>query len=159
MPRAHGCAPLHINKGIFAVEFTAIAVKDTAILEMTVLANTWIPAFAGMARRAHSHAPLHCQSHPLLYVLRVLCGEPLPRHFPLDSMRTEVLLLPHIIGAECTQSRPNSRAANSIYRAAQLWADGFKPIAGCTKLLAFPGKLNMWDFVFGDVTLKGRFFT
>jgi hypothetical protein len=34
-----------------------------------------------------------------------------------------------------------------------------KLIAGCTRLLAFPGKLNMWDFVFGDVALKGRFFT
>jgi len=58
-----------------------------------------------------------------------------------------------------TASRPKSRAAVGIYRASLLWADGFKPNAGCTKLLEIPGKLNMWDFVFGDVALKGRFFT
>jgi len=30
-----------------------------------------------------------------------------------------------------------------------LWADSFELIAGCTKLLASPGKLNMWGFVRG----------
>jgi len=53
-------------------------------------------------------------------------------------------------GLDVHSSRPNSRAANSIYRVALLWADSFKLIAGCVKLLASLGKLNMWGFVRGN---------
>ena len=46
-------------------------------------------------------------------------------------------------GLHVHSSRPNSRAANSIHRAAHLWADSFELIADCTKLLTSPGKLNI----------------
>jgi hypothetical protein len=42
-------------------------------------------------------------------------------------------------GLHVHSSRPNSRAAASIYRAALLWADSFELIAGCTKLLTSLG--------------------
>jgi hypothetical protein len=46
---------------------------------------------------------------------------------------------PIISGLHVHSSRPNSRAAASIYRAALLWADSFELIAGCAKLLTSLG--------------------
>jgi hypothetical protein len=72
-----------------------------------------------------------------------------PRHLPLDSMRTYVLQWPHNIGTELYTAPDQIKSSKQHLRAALLWADSFKLIAGCTKLLASPGKLNMWGFVRG----------
>jgi hypothetical protein len=72
-----------------------------------------------------------------------------PRHFPLDTLRTNVLQWPHNIGTELYTAPDQFKSGKQHLRAALLWADSFKLIAGCTKLLASPGKLNMWGFVRG----------
>jgi len=67
--------------------------------------------------------------------------------------------IPISSGLNVHSSRPNQEPQPAYTGPHCCGLIASKLIAGCIKLLAFPGKLNMWDFVFGDVALKGRFFT
>jgi len=119
--------------------------------------------------RAHSRAPLHCliphlrfhfalfNFHSAIFYPILLSAFSAPsavngtlRHFPLDSLRTYVLQWPHNIGTELytapDQIQEQQTASTEPHHCGLI---ALKLIAGCTKLLASPGKLNMWGFVRG----------